>query len=289
MGQAAGERGAVTILEVPHGGRVAVIGDVGGHSDALRAELARLGVPDGGAGSIPPDLRIVQVGDLVHRGPDSAGVVALVDRHLRETPDRWVQLIGNHDGFYVRRRQFTWDERVPSRTAATLKRWWADGAMRAAVAVRGAGESFVVTHAGVTRGFWGEILGAPAGATETAEAINALARSRPGILFRPGVLVGYRQPSMSAGPIWAAAGTEMMASWIEHALPFSQMHGHTSIYDWNNGRWYADAEARSHITLDEPAKHVTVTLPGGRIVGVDPGHAALARGEWRSFELPGHP
>lgn len=280
-------RYAVTVLEVPRGGRVAVIGDLGGHADALRAELARLGVPDGGTGGIPDDLRIVQVGDLVHRGPDSAGVVALVDRHLRETPERWVQLIGNHDGFYVRRRQFTWDERVPSRTAATLKRWWADGSMRAAVAVRGVGESFVVTHAGVTRGFWNDILGAPPDATGTAEAINALARTKPGILFRPGVLVGYREPSMSAGPIWAAAGREMMASWMDHELPFSQLHGHTSIYDWDRGRWYADAAARTLITLDEAAKHVTVALPGGRIVGVDPGHGALARGDWRSFELPG--
>ncbi|MGB4780378.1 metallophosphoesterase [Microbacterium sp.] len=277
----------MTVLEVPPGGRVAVIGDLSGHADALRAELARLGVPEGGAGRIPSDLRIVQVGDLVHRGPDSAGVVALVDRHLRDTPGRWVQLVGNHDGYYVRRRQFTWDERVPSRTAATLRRWWSEGAMRAAVAIRGADEWFVVTHAGVTRGFWSEILGAPADAVGTADAINALMRTKPRVLFRPGVLVGYRRPSMSAGPIWAAAGTELLASWLDHELPFSQVHGHTSIYDWDSGSWYADPAARSLAILDESAKHVAVTLPGGRLVSVDPCHDAIARHDWRSFELSG--
>ena len=44
---------------------MAVLGDVGGHLAALRAELTRLGVPDGGDGPIPADLTVVQVGDLV--------------------------------------------------------------------------------------------------------------------------------------------------------------------------------------------------------------------------------
>ena len=44
----------MSLLRVPPGQRLAVIGDVGGHVDALRAELARLGVPGEGDGPLPP-------------------------------------------------------------------------------------------------------------------------------------------------------------------------------------------------------------------------------------------
>ncbi|ORA39184.1 metallophosphoesterase [Mycobacterium aquaticum] len=61
--------------------RIAVIGDVGGHALALRDELTRLGAhPDG---SLPEDLLVIQVGDLIHRGPDSAQVLDLVEHYLR--------------------------------------------------------------------------------------------------------------------------------------------------------------------------------------------------------------
>jgi hypothetical protein len=66
--------------------RVAVIGDIGGHLNELRTELVRLGA--GQDGRLPDDLIVVQVGDLIHRGPDSDGVVALVDRYLRTQPSQ---------------------------------------------------------------------------------------------------------------------------------------------------------------------------------------------------------
>lgn len=278
----------MTGLRPGPGARVAIIGDVGGHADALRAKLARLGVPDDGTGPIPPELHIVQVGDLVHRGPDSAAAVALADRHLQRSPGNWIQLLGNHEAFYLQRlRQFTWSERVPRHTAATLKRWWSDGQLRVAVAVHAGAESFVITHAGVTRGFWTEVLGAETDADKVAEGLDELRRSNRRALFTPGTMLGFRTPTPNAGPIWAAAGPELMAGWLEHPMPFSQAHGHTSVYDWDNRRWHADRGVRDRISVDSEAKHITVTLPGGRLVGVDPGQDALAAGRWRSFELSG--
>lgn len=97
---------------------MAVLGDVGGHLAALRAELTRLGVPDGGDGPIPADLTVVQVGDLVHRGPESDAVVALVDRHLSATPRRWLQVVGNHEAFYLRRGSSVGTRRSPGRPPA---------------------------------------------------------------------------------------------------------------------------------------------------------------------------
>ena len=75
--------------------RVALIGDIGGHCEALRQELRRLGATEDGC--LPDDVVIVQVGDLIHRGPDSDGVIRLVDRYVTEQPRRWIQLIGNHE------------------------------------------------------------------------------------------------------------------------------------------------------------------------------------------------
>jgi hypothetical protein len=87
--------------------RVAVIGDVAGHLDELRTELRRLGADDG-TGRLPGDLTIIQVGDLVHRGPASDAVVALVDGYLTRQPMQWVQLVGNHEAHYLRDPMFDW-------------------------------------------------------------------------------------------------------------------------------------------------------------------------------------
>src|SRR4029453_366134 len=92
---------------------VVIVGDVGGCS----AELARA------LGSVPADAGVGQVGDLVDRGPDSSGVLALVGRRLAEAPRRWVQLLGNHEAPYVGHPEF-WPERLGDDDAALLRGWW---------------------------------------------------------------------------------------------------------------------------------------------------------------------
>ncbi len=114
--------------------RHAVIGDVGGQREALEAELEALGA-DLSHGQLPEDLTIVQLGDLVHRGPDSDGVLALVGRFLEASGDRWIQLAGNHEAQYLRHPAFHWRDWVSSESADMLPGWWADGRMRAAAAV----------------------------------------------------------------------------------------------------------------------------------------------------------
>lgn len=60
-----------------------VVGDVQGCTDSLKALLARL----------PAEARLVFVGDIVNRGPDSLGALRLV----RSLGERAVVLLGNHD------------------------------------------------------------------------------------------------------------------------------------------------------------------------------------------------
>ena len=94
------------------------------------------------------DLLVVQVGDLVHRGPDSAGVVALVERYLNEQPDQWIQLVGNHEAQYLAEPRFAWPERLDPTTVGSLRRWWSSGQLVVAVALSTPQENFLLTHAG---------------------------------------------------------------------------------------------------------------------------------------------
>lgn len=58
---------------VPDGVRVYAIGDIHGRNDLLTALLAQIDADDRARGTA--DTRIVLLGDLVDRGPDSAGVI----------------------------------------------------------------------------------------------------------------------------------------------------------------------------------------------------------------------
>ncbi|KAB2810802.1 hypothetical protein F9L07_02320 [Pimelobacter simplex] len=261
--------------------RYAVIGDVGGHAGALRAELARLGVPDEGRGPIPDGLVVVQVGDLVHRGPESEEVVRQVDGYLRRQPGRWVQLIGNHEAQYVRPATFQWPTPLDPVAADRVRAWWREGLMVPAAVLA---PDVLVTHAGVTAPFWREVLGAPRTASEIAEALAALARADDPALFRAGAMLQGREPDPRAGPLWAAAASELVPSWTGTPLPVDQVHGHSSAYDWGSGAWRLAPDLVPHAHLDAEARHVTIELAGGRIVGVDPDHGATAHPRWRAWE-----
>jgi hypothetical protein len=185
--------------------RVAVIGDVAGHLDELRTELRRLGA-DGGTGRLPGDLTVIQVGDLVHRGPASDAVVALVDGYLTHQPTQWVQLVGNHEAQYLRDPVFEWPERISARSRDTLRRWWAEGQMWVATWARDDAESFLITHAGVTADFWRGTLAAPGSAEQAAITINSLLSVDDRALFRAGTMLHGRLPSRHSARSAARCG-----------------------------------------------------------------------------------
>jgi serine/threonine protein phosphatase 1 len=74
------------------------IGDIHGHLDKLRTAHDLVETDRAREGS--PDAPLVHVGDLVDRGPDSAGVVARL-MELSLTDGRVVVLKGNHDSMFV--------------------------------------------------------------------------------------------------------------------------------------------------------------------------------------------
>jgi serine/threonine protein phosphatase 1 len=73
------------------------IGDIHGHLDQLRAAHDRVAADRAREGTETASL--VHVGDLVDRGPDSAGVVALLASLAAHDP-RVVVLKGNHDAMF---------------------------------------------------------------------------------------------------------------------------------------------------------------------------------------------
>jgi len=72
---------------------------------------------------------------------------------------------------------------------------------------------------------------------------------------------------------------------LDTPMPFSQVHGHSSLYDWQHRRFRAPHEIVRLALLDEDAKHESVNVPGGRIIGIDPGHGRRPTRGWRALEL----
>ena len=74
------------------------VGDIHGHLDKLEEAHALIEADRAREGA--SDAPLVHVGDLVDRGPDSAGVVEYMQK-LSEADSRVVVLRGNHDQFYI--------------------------------------------------------------------------------------------------------------------------------------------------------------------------------------------
>ncbi len=73
------------------------IGDIHGQRDALLAAHRRIEADRAACGD--PEAPVIHLGDLVDRGPDSAGVIEL----LIEGADRgapWITILGNHDRMF---------------------------------------------------------------------------------------------------------------------------------------------------------------------------------------------
>lgn len=82
---------------IPPGQRVYAVGDIHGRADLFEALIAAIDADD--AARDPAETTVVLLGDLVDRGPDSAGVIALARawqqrRNLRA-------LMGNHEEMFL--------------------------------------------------------------------------------------------------------------------------------------------------------------------------------------------
>lgn len=113
-------------------GPLDILGDIHGEIDALHALLRRLGyAPDG---SHAEGRRLIFVGDLVDRGPDSPAVIELVRRFI--AMERAQCVLGNHElNILLGRRKpdniwFFHHELPPGHPAAARPQVWIDPQVR---------------------------------------------------------------------------------------------------------------------------------------------------------------
>lgn len=84
---------------VPDGMRVYAIGDIHGRNDLLHNLLKQIEADDAARGAA--DTHIIFLGDLMDRGPDSAGVINTA-MALRDAGRKVRFLMGNHEEVFVR-------------------------------------------------------------------------------------------------------------------------------------------------------------------------------------------
>ena len=84
---------------VPDGMRIYAIGDIHGRNDLLQRLLGQIDADDAAKG--PADTHIIFLGDLMDRGPDSAGVIETA-MALRSQGRKVRYLMGNHEEVFVR-------------------------------------------------------------------------------------------------------------------------------------------------------------------------------------------
>ena len=113
--------------------RLALIGDVGGHRNCLRACLRALDVNVDEHG-LPDDLTIIQVGDLIGGSPDDDQLIADVDHLMQTNPGRWIQLLGNWEARHLGGTNFASPQRdrqpLAPASIATLRRWLTEQQLR---------------------------------------------------------------------------------------------------------------------------------------------------------------
>lgn len=92
-------RGAnLRLPRLPAGSRVYAVGDVHGRLDLFAEMIERIEADDAARGDA--DTLVIMLGDLVDRGPDSAGVIAAVRDWQARRAVR--TLMGNHEEMFLR-------------------------------------------------------------------------------------------------------------------------------------------------------------------------------------------
>ena len=248
--------------------RAAVFGDIQGHRDAFEQSLIALGLSPSSGGSVP-GLCVVQVGDLIHKGPDSDAVIEMVDRFVAADDGGWIQLVGNHEGQYVGGPMF-WGDVIGDGAQRTLAGWYVDGRLDIATSVTdSSGEEWLISHGGLTLDKW-RLIGEPSSAAEAAELLNAEFRTTPGVALAPGIMLqGETGPP---GAAWAEPSRELYSPWLRHgSAPFNQIHGHASPWSFAAGRWWGGTPraVRKAMEIDQESRHSLLPVGDRRFVGVD--------------------
>lgn len=216
-----------------------ILGDIGGQVDIFEQALRSIGINTETL-IIPRHITLVQVGDVIrlHDSPrlDSAKTFEIADTLLRNNPDNYIQLWGNHEYGALQWRVpgsgWKLDNTLRNTLTRSMRKWFDAGQTSVAAAV---GDT-LITHAGLTHGYW-EKIGSPATAQEAADLLNEEAVT---VLSNKGVapygyLLNRYTEAMDTNYLWAESAMETYPSWLlsDDDMPFDQVHGHDTPYDHN--------------------------------------------------------
>ena len=283
--------------------KIAVFGDTGGHAKVFFNSLKELGI-DPYTATMPSNLKVIHLGDLIHKGFSSDLLVETVDKLIRNNPGQWIQILGNHELQHLNGVSF-WKCNCSPETITKLRLLFEEDLVHIAYGLdnivppnlevsaspkfKVGNTSWLFTHAGVSHNWWSHV-GKPKTAAETARRLN-------NVEFRaintPGIILGHY--GLTPGPIWAVASEEVFPTWVNAAshdpAPFSQMHGHTNAYDFSRNVWYAGAnralkEYRKATKLN-PETKASITDIGNQslLVSIDPCYGKSAYGDKQPYIL----
>ena len=217
----------------------------------------------------PDDLHIIQVGDLLG-GRDDLAIAQRVSPYIEA--GHWTQLIGNWELEAVGAGPVT-DRHGRSANPAALDIFgeWYENAQAnwAPTATSSSGTTAIVTHAGLSRTWleahftsWADVP-----AMHLAGYINS--NSDLAVNTHEGEMTGRRNP-VGGGPVWASRN-ELWSSWLNHPMPWPQIHGHTTAYD-HRRRTYLDW-INTHLAShhDHHTDTWRRTPEDNPIIGIDPG------------------
>lgn len=253
--------------------KVYVIPDVGAHLAAFEQMLSLAGVV---SGKIPDDSLVIQLGDLVHKGSQSLECLALADTLAAQNSGRYIQLIGNHEAHYLGGPSLEGRNgvhEIGKEALEILNRMWENNVMVAAYGLETNLGPILFTHGGLTSAVWAEI-GKPASVVDAADTLNLLKYENPNLLFREGSLTLGGAPRFDAGILTPRTGSELVSSWLTWGeMPFSQIHGHETLYWWVDSAWHSDVpeEVRKSAEIDESNYRTRFAIGEHFIWSVDPG------------------
>lgn len=274
-----------------------VFGDTGGHAVQLLSSLEAIGV-DLENFIIPDDVRIIHLGDLIHKGPMSKELVEIVNMLIVNNPNRWVQILGNHEFQHIEGSPYFWKCDCSFKEVDVINEWFETGKAAASFGLDthkieslevSAKPKLVLpetgilfTHAGLTNQWW-NALERPVSPVEASRLINMLPSD---IVTTAGEMLGVRG---YAGPVWAVGNTEVFNSWVssEADMPFLQFHGHTTSYVWRMGKWWRNdagfKEFRQATKLNPESRAVITSVANNFMIGIDPGYAKTADTKMQPF------
>lgn len=276
-----------------------VFGDTGGHMKQLFASLRAIGI-DPNSGTIPDNVRIIHLGDLIHKGPHSSLLLDKINTLILNNPGQWIQLLGNHEFQHIEGSPYFWNCSCSIQDVGIINDWFEEGLATATYALPAFTEfilgvskkrpinvpdkGILFSHAGLTWGWWNSFNKN----TDVVKLSQELNQQDVWVITAAGEMLGLfgRDP----GPVWAIGNSEVFDSWQAHPdiMPFTQIHGHTTSFIFSQNKWFIPPmkkfnSFKTATKLNPETRAVITYLAGNVLVGIDPGYSKNADNDSQPF------